>query len=42
MSTIEEIARNILANNGETDPHPALLADTMREVEYVKATGQYH
>lgn len=30
----ESTARKILADNGCADPHPALLEDTMREVEY--------
>lgn len=34
MNAVERKAREILAANGETDPHPALLEDTMREVEY--------
>lgn len=33
-SNVEQIARDILAENGEPDPHPALLADTISEVEY--------
>lgn len=32
--TTERAARTILARNGATDPHPDLLADTIREVEY--------
>lgn len=31
---VEKIARDILAENGEPDPHPDLLADTVREVEH--------
>ncbi len=31
---VEQIARDILAENGETNPHPALLADTINEVKY--------
>lgn len=38
-SATEQIARDILAANGEPDPHPDLLADTVREVEYHGATG---
>ena len=34
MNAVERKAREILAANGETNPHPALLEDTMREVEY--------
>lgn len=34
VGTAEEVARAILARNGEADPHPMLLADTVREVEY--------
>ncbi len=37
--TTEQIARQILAANGCTDPHPALVEDTMREVEYHGATA---
>lgn len=33
-SESERVARDVLARNGETNPHPALLADTIREVEY--------
>lgn len=33
--TAEEIAREILRRNGlQGEPHPALLEDTVREVEY--------
>lgn len=32
--SVEKIARDILAENGEPDPHPDLLADTVREVEH--------
>lgn len=32
--TAERIARDVLSANGEPQPHPALLADTVREVEY--------
>ena len=32
--TVESAARLILAANGAPDPHPDLLADTVREVEY--------
>lgn len=32
--TVERAARAILARNGAADPHPDLLADTIREVEY--------
>jgi hypothetical protein len=34
MNAVERKAREILAANGEPNPHPALLEDTMREVEY--------
>lgn len=34
----EQIARQILRSNGVEDPHPALLADTVREVEYHNLT----
>lgn len=35
MTTAEITARKILADNGvEGEPHPALLEDTIREVEY--------
>lgn len=34
MSATERTARQILAANGEPNPHPALLTDTIREVEY--------
>lgn len=34
MNAVEAKAREILTANGEPNPHPALLADTMREVEY--------
>lgn len=34
MADAEQAARQILAANGAPDPHPALLADTIREVEY--------
>ena len=30
----EQVARRLLAGNGERHPHPALLADTMNEVAY--------
>lgn len=33
-TTTETIARDILTANGQPDPHPMLLADTMREVAY--------
>lgn len=33
-SRTEEVARKVLALNGERHPHPALLADTMNEVDY--------
>lgn len=33
-ASVEKIARDILAENGEPDPHPDLLADTVREVEH--------
>lgn len=34
MNAVEAKAREILSANGEPNPHPALLEDTMREVEY--------
>lgn len=34
MTRTEKIARDLLADNGERNPHPALLADTMNEVAY--------
>lgn len=34
QATIDALARQILASNGVVEPHPALLADTIREVEY--------
>lgn len=34
VMTAERAARIILARNGAADPHPWLLADTVREVEY--------
>lgn len=34
MPNAERVARDVLAKNGESSPHPALLADTIREVEY--------
>lgn len=38
-SNVEQIARDILRENGEPDPHPDLLADTVREVEYQMQTS---
>ena len=38
-SNVEQIARDILRENGEPDPHPDLLADTIREVEYQMQTS---
>lgn len=38
---VERVARAILAANGAPDPHPALLADTIREVDYHGIPAQY-
>lgn len=36
---VEQIARDILRENGEPEPNPDLLADTVREVEYQMQTS---